>query len=61
MTPKVILCIHRKVTARTLKGTKQEGKFLNDGDDLRVENEENGEVLHTPPPGAALEGMIAHD
>ncbi len=58
LTPEMILRIHREVTAGTLKGPEQEGKFRGDGDDVRVENEESGEVLHTPPPAAALEGRI---
>ncbi len=59
LTPEMILRIHREVTAGTLKGPEQEGKFRVAGDDVRVENEASGEVFHIPPQAAALDGRIS--
>lgn len=58
LTPEVILRIHREVTAGTLKQPANEGQFRNVGDDVRVEDEESGEVFHTPPAADALHDRI---
>lgn len=54
LTPARILEIHREVTAGTLKHAAEEGHFRSAGDDVRVEDEESGEVFHRPPPAASL-------
>ncbi|MEY3896409.1 MAG: hypothetical protein RLZZ214_1929 [Verrucomicrobiota bacterium] len=54
LTPGVILRIHREVTAGTLKDAAHEGKPRGAGDDVRVEDEESGEVFHTPPDASVL-------
>lgn len=54
LTPELILRIHREVTAGTLKDTVHEGKLRCADDDVRVEDEESGEVFHTPPDASAL-------
>lgn len=54
LTPEIILKIHREVTAGTLKDRAHEGKFRTAQDAVRVEDEESGEVFHTPPPAASL-------
>lgn len=59
LTPEVILRIHREVTAGTLKETAQEGKLRGADDDVRVEDEESGEVFHTPPDADALPERMA--
>ena len=51
LTPGMILQIHREVTAGTLENP---GRFRTANDDVRVEDEESGEVFHTPPPAAVL-------
>lgn len=58
LTPEMILRIHREVTAGTLKNPADEGKFRSAEDDVRVEDEESGEVFHTPPPAATLHGRM---
>ena len=58
LTPGVILRIHREVTAGTLKDPTHEGQFRNGEDDVRVEDEESGEVFHTPPAAELLGGRI---
>jgi Fic family protein len=59
LTPEVILRIHREVTAGTLKDSTHEGQFRAADDDVRVEDEESGEVFHTPPSAELLDGRIA--
>ena len=36
-----------------------EGRFRQTGDDVRIEDEESGEVFHTPPPADKLPARIA--
>lgn len=55
LTPELILAIHREVTAGTLKNPAHEGAFRSTKDNVRVEDEESGEVFHTPPEAALLE------
>jgi Fic family protein len=55
LTPELILAIHREVTAGTLKNPAHEGAFRATEDKVRVEDEESGEVFHTPPDAALLE------
>jgi Fic family protein len=59
LTPELILSIHREVTAGTLKNPANEGRFRQTGDDVRIEDEESGEVFHTPPPADKLPARIA--
>lgn len=59
LTPELVLRIHREVTAGTLGSPSQEGKFRSAADDVRVEDDESGEVFHRPPPADALEGRMA--
>ncbi len=55
LTPELILRIHQEVTAGTLD---HPGQLRTSADDVRVEDEESGEVFHTPPPAAALLGRM---
>jgi len=55
LTPEVILAIHREVTAGTLKHAAHEGAFRSAEDNVRVEDEESGEIFHTPPDACLLE------
>ncbi len=59
LTPELILRIHREVTAGTLKNPENEGRFRQTDDHVRVEDEESGEVFHTPPGAELLPGRIA--
>ncbi len=54
LTPELILRIHREVTAGTLDNPNDEGQFRKPGQDVRIEDEESGEVIHTPPPAEQL-------
>ena len=58
LTPELILRIHREVTAGTLKDSSHEGQFRGPGDDVRVEDDESGEVFHTPPHASILNERI---
>jgi Fic family protein len=58
LTPELILRIHREVTAGTLKDAAHEGKLRGADDDVRVEDDESGEVFHTPPAASALPERI---
>jgi Fic family protein len=58
LTPEMILRIHREVTAGTLKDSGREGQLRGAGDDVRVEDEESGEVFHTPPDAADLHARM---
>lgn len=55
MTPEFILEIHREVTAGTLDHSEDEGRFRRTVDDVRVEDDETGEMPHVPPPAGLLE------
>ncbi len=59
LTPSLILRIHREVTAGTLKDPDDEGHFRKADADVRIEDEETGEVFHTPPPAGLLEKRIS--
>ncbi len=54
LTPELILSVHREITAGTLDHPKQEGRFRDLGDDIRVVDDESGETFHTPPPANQL-------
>ena len=58
LSPELILRIHQQVTAGTLKTPENEGRFRETDDDVRVEDEESGEVFHTPPAAEQLAGRI---
>jgi len=59
LTPELILRVHREVTAGTLKDPKTEGRFREARHDVRLEDDESGEVLHTPPAAEKLPRRIA--
>ncbi len=54
LTPELILRIHKEITEGTLDHAHQEGRFRDLGDDVRVIDDESGEVFHTPPPAGEL-------
>lgn len=55
LSPAMILRIHREVTAGTLRNPEHEGRWRGQEDEVRVEDDESGEVVHTPPAAASLE------
>jgi Fic family protein len=58
LTPGLILRIHREITAGTLKQPEDEGRFRDLGDNIRVEDQESGEVVHTPRPAGQLDASM---
>lgn len=54
LTPELILRIHKEITAGTLHHANHEGRFRDLGDDVRVIDDESGEVFHHPPPANEL-------
>ena len=58
LSPELILRIHREITGGTMKHPRDEGRFRDLADEVRVEDEESGEVIHTPRPAEQLEGSI---
>lgn len=59
LTPSLVLRIHREVTAGTLENSEDEGQFRKTDSDVRIEDEESGEVFHIPPPAELLAGRIS--
>lgn len=55
LSPGMILRFHREITAGTMKQPEDEGRFRDLGDNIRVEDQESGEVVHTPRPVGQLE------
>lgn len=55
LTPELILRIHREITAGTMIHPEDEGRFRDLGDDVRIEDDESGEIMHTPRPAGQLE------
>ena len=60
LSPELILRIHREITAGTMKNPGDEGRFRDLADDVRVEDLESGEVIHTPRPASQLEDSIVN-
>lgn len=54
LTPELILRFHKEITAGTLDHPNHEGRFRDLGDDVRVIDDETGEVFHNPPPANEL-------
>jgi Fic family protein len=54
LTPEMILAVHREVTAGTLENPAHEGAFRTTDHNVRVEDDESGEVFHIPPDAALL-------
>lgn len=54
LTPALVLRIHQEVTAGTLERSEDEGQLRSPGAHVRVEDEESGEVFHTPPAAELL-------
>jgi len=54
LTPELVLEIHRTIAHGTMEKPEQEGCLRSEADDVRVEDDLTGEVMHTPPPAGAL-------
>lgn len=58
LSPELILRIHQEITAGTMEHPEDEGRFRDLADDVRIEDEETGEIIHAPRPAGQLEGSI---
>lgn len=54
LSAELILEIHREITAGTFDDPQDEGRLRTPTDQVRVEDEESGEVFHVPPPAEEL-------
>ncbi len=54
LTPELVLSLHRCVVQGTLDQPDKAGVLRTDADDVRIEDERNGEVIHVPPPASSL-------
>ena len=59
LTPGLLLKIHQKITQGTLDHPDWEGSLRNPEDNVIVEDEGTGEVLHVPPSAEQLPDRIA--
>lgn len=60
LSPELILRIHREITAGTMKNPGDEGRFRDLADDVRVEDQESGEIIHRPRPASQLEDSMGN-
>ncbi|MFK5924129.1 MAG: Fic family protein [Verrucomicrobiota bacterium] len=58
LTPKLILKIHKMVTRGTLGNPDQEGRLRREDEDVRVEDDQTGEVIHMPPHAKELQSRL---
>lgn len=54
LTPDLIFQIHRKVTSGTLDDPNQEGRLRLSHENVRIEDDESGEIFHVPPSANLL-------
>ena len=59
LTVELIKEVHAMITHGTLDKEEQEGEFRLESDDVRVEDFETGDVMHTPPPATELPERLA--
>ena len=58
LTPENIRLIHSLMTEKTLKNGDDVGRFRSDDDDVVVENQLTGEVVHTPSSAADIPEFV---
>lgn len=58
LSPQLIYEIHELVTRGTLDTPDAAGRLRRDDEKVRVEDDDSGEVLHTPPGAAELQNRI---
>lgn len=58
LTPELIQRIHREITTGTMKHPEDEGRFRDFADAIRIEDEESGDVIHTPRPAGQLDSSM---
>ena len=58
MTPDLLCEIQRCLTKDTLKKPDQAGRFRRSDEDIRIWNDVDNEVVHTPPPAEELPARV---
>ncbi len=58
LTPGIVNQIHRLITNSTLDLPNDEGRFRRVDEDIKVYDDDSGEVMHTPPPAQELESRM---
>ena len=58
LTPELVLMIHSCVTDGTLEKDGACGRYRKADEDVKVVDEESGEVFHIPPPAEQLPGRV---
>ena len=58
LTPENIRLIHSLMTEKTLKNNDDVGRFRSEYDEVVVENQLTGEVVHTPPDASEIPDFI---
>jgi Fic family protein len=58
LTPELVLEMHRMITRGTLEHPEDEGRLRLDGDQVRVEDETTGDIVHLPPPAGELSDRL---
>ena len=58
MTPELVCEIQRNLTAGTLKKPDQAGRFRRADEDISIWDEEENDIVHTPPPAGGLPRRI---
>lgn len=55
LSPSLVFELHRILTDRTLDKDDEAGRFRRADEQIRVEDNETGEIVHTPPPAHTLD------
>jgi Fic family protein len=60
VTPELLCRIQKSITKDTLDDPRTSGRFRTEQEQVRVMDEKDGMVLHTPPPVSKLQDRITH-
>ncbi len=58
LTPARLLELHRLMSEGTLDSPEREGQWRRAGDNVRVEEENSGDIIHVPPPADRLPQLM---
>ncbi len=58
LSPELLLSLHKLMTEGTLSNPEREGKWRQASDNVRVEEEFSGEIIHLPPPAEKVPELI---
>lgn len=59
LSPEFLLEVQRMITENTLEREDHVGRFRTDEDKVKIYDERDNEVMHTPPPADELAGRLA--